>query len=670
MSMNSTAAGRNPASIGSAFRAALPAVLYGLRLSASVILALFVAYELELQNAFWAGTSAAIVCQPSLGASLRKGWFRAVGTMIGAVAIVVLTALFPQSRFGMLASLTLWCGLCGFMATVLRDFAGYAAALSGYTAAIVFADALSAPNDTFTLAVDRGTEICIGIVCAGLVLTLTDFGDARRRLGRAFADAIATVTSGLAATLSPDPDFTAIRDERRALVARVVVLHTSIDEAIGESSELRSRRRTLQAGAEGLFSAIASWRGVANRLERATDEGLREAVRGFLGVLRGAAGSPDDGVRRLLRTSASDMDTRFLVDNLARSLLSLRHAVEALGLIEGTRSRIRRPPRGRFLVPDVLPAIVNGLRVAIALAAVELIWIETAWPSGPTMVIFTAVGVILFSPRDAQAYPLVLGFAIGTTLAAGLAAIVNFAVLPTLDGFLALSLVLAAALTPLGAISTGTFWQAGFIGMAMNFVPLLAPSNQPVYDPEAFLNSALGIVAGTIAAAASIRLMPPLSPAYRTRRLLALTLRDMRRLAAGRRRLDRRAWTNLVSQRLGALPPEAAPEQHAQLITTLSIGDAAIYLRRPHRLAERASLERALDALALGEVATSRSWFRRFAVAEAGRPEGTHPTVMRCRVAAALIIDALDQHAAFFAAPAGGRGLPSLAARRVADAVH
>jgi hypothetical protein len=53
MSMNSTAAA------GSASRAALPAVLYGLRLSGSVILALFVAYELELQNAFWAGTSAA-----------------------------------------------------------------------------------------------------------------------------------------------------------------------------------------------------------------------------------------------------------------------------------------------------------------------------------------------------------------------------------------------------------------------------------------------------------------------------------------------------------------------------------------------------------------------------------------------------------------------------------
>src|SRR5258708_22166972 len=80
--------------IARALRAAGPALLFGLRLWAAVCLALYVAFWLELDNAYWAGTSAAIVCQPSLGASLRKGWFRMVGTVVGAVAIVVLTACF------------------------------------------------------------------------------------------------------------------------------------------------------------------------------------------------------------------------------------------------------------------------------------------------------------------------------------------------------------------------------------------------------------------------------------------------------------------------------------------------------------------------------------------------------------------------------------------------
>src|SRR5215471_6440586 len=108
-----------------ALRAAGPALLYGLRLWASVCLALYVAFWLELDNAFWAGTSAAIVCQPQLGASLRKGWYRMIGTVIGAVVIVVLTACFPQDRGLFLVALVLWQAACGFVATLLRNFASY-----------------------------------------------------------------------------------------------------------------------------------------------------------------------------------------------------------------------------------------------------------------------------------------------------------------------------------------------------------------------------------------------------------------------------------------------------------------------------------------------------------------------------------------------------------------
>jgi hypothetical protein len=102
-------------------------VLFGVRLWASICLALFVAFWLELDNPFWAGVSAAVVCQPQLGASLRKGWYRMIGTVVGAMAIVVLTAWFPQDRIGFLGLLALWVGVCAFAATVLRNLASYSA---------------------------------------------------------------------------------------------------------------------------------------------------------------------------------------------------------------------------------------------------------------------------------------------------------------------------------------------------------------------------------------------------------------------------------------------------------------------------------------------------------------------------------------------------------------
>src|SRR5580700_8711791 len=128
----------------SAVLSAAPALLFGLRMWVAVCVALYIAFWLELDNAYWAGTSAAIVCQPRLGASLRKGWYRMVGTVVGAVAIVLLTAAFPQDRGPFLIGLALWGAGCALVATQLRNFASYAAALAGYTAAIIASDQLGA----------------------------------------------------------------------------------------------------------------------------------------------------------------------------------------------------------------------------------------------------------------------------------------------------------------------------------------------------------------------------------------------------------------------------------------------------------------------------------------------------------------------------------------------
>src|SRR5216683_2627285 len=109
---------RFSASLPDALAAAGEPLLFAIRLWASVCLALFVAFSLDLDNPFWAGTSAAIVCQPQLGASLRKGWFRMIGTVVGAIVIVLLTACFPQDRLLFLGALALWGSLCVFVATL------------------------------------------------------------------------------------------------------------------------------------------------------------------------------------------------------------------------------------------------------------------------------------------------------------------------------------------------------------------------------------------------------------------------------------------------------------------------------------------------------------------------------------------------------------------------
>src|SRR5271167_1892512 len=266
-----------------ALKTAGPPLLFGLRLWASVCLALYVAFWLELPNAYWAGTSAAVVCQPHLGASLRKGWFRIIGTVVGAVAIVVLTACFPQDRGPFLVGLALWGAGCALVATLLRNFASYSAALAGYTAAIIASDQLGAtggPNgDAFMLAVYRASEICIGIVCAGVVLAVTDLGGARRRLATLFAALSAEITGRFTGTLLlAGPELPETQPVRRELVRRVIALDPVIDEALGESAQLRYHSPVLQTAVDGLFTAMAGWRTVAVHLiQMPHDQARQEA---------------------------------------------------------------------------------------------------------------------------------------------------------------------------------------------------------------------------------------------------------------------------------------------------------------------------------------------------------------------------------------------------------
>jgi uncharacterized membrane protein YccC len=651
-----------------------------LRLWAAVCLALYIAFWLQLDNAFWAGTSAAIVCQPSLGASLRKGWFRMVGTAVGVVAIVILTACFPQQRDGFLLGLAFWCAACGLLATLLRNFAAYAAALAGITAAIIASDEFGAVGgangDVFILAVTRASEICIGIVCAGVVLASTDFGGARYRLAAQLAAISAEIVGRLTGTfLLVGPEQSKTRPVRRDLIRRVATLDPVIDEALGESSDLRPHSPALQAAAGGLFAALSGWRTVAVHLELLqSDPARREADIVFENIppeLRAVPAQeqttdwtvdPSSGrkacaatVRTLTRLPADTPSLRLLADRTAQALIGIRRALDGLLLLLGPARNIPESRSAWFNVPDLIPALVNAVRIFVTIGAVELFWIVTAWPSGAQAVVFAAIAVIMFSPRADQAYTVTMGIMIGTSLAAALAAIVKFAVLPAVTTFAGFSLALGVVLVPAGMLMVQRQTPM-FMAMAVYLVPLLAPANQMSYDILQFYNGALAIVAGVGAAALAYRLLPPLSPPLRTRRLLALTLRDLRRLTTGPIPRTTNEWEARIYGRLSALPEQADPLQRAQLLAALSVGTEIIRLRRVARRFElHAELDAALAALARGDSSAATERLARYDKRLAGLP-GTEPgaTVrLRARSSILTMLEALAQHPAYFDSGAG-----------------
>src|SRR5947208_11102385 len=336
-----------------------------------------------------------------------------------------------------------------------------------------------------------------------------------------------------------------------------------------------------------MLAALAGWRAAALLLARSPQERARQEAGAVLarvpaelrlgpeqdqatrwmadptGLLRAC----DVAVRRLVALPAGTPSLRLLADQTAEVMAGISHALNGLALLVADPARpVRRRSIRRPRIPDWLPSLVNAGRAFVVIGAAELFWIVTQWPNGAGAITFAAIGVILFAPRADYAYTAAIGFTVGIMIAAVVAAVIEFAVLPNLETFAAFSLAIGLWLIPAGAAAAQPWQSALFTYMAAYFTPLLAPTNQMSYDTQQFYNAALAIIAGSGAAALSFRLIPPLSPAFRTRRLLALTLRDLRRLTSGPIPRTSEDWEGRMYGRLSALPDQAQPLQRAEIL--------------------------------------------------------------------------------------------------------
>ena len=424
-------------------------LMFGLRLWASVCLALYVAFALQLADPSWAGTTAALICQPQLGASLRKSSFRLIGTVVGGVAMAVIAAAFPQDRIGFLGGLAVWAGACGFAGALLRNFAAYGAGLAGFTAAVIASDVIGpsggANGEAVTFAIYRVAEIAIGIVSAGVVLALTDLGGARRRLGVEISSVTAIALEGFAgAVTAADPDDPPARSTRRETLRRVIALDPLIDTAIGEASDLRYRSRVLQDAVYGLVETITAWRTLAIHRERRSRSnevpdtmpigriiaGVRrtpgEALRDPAG-LRDACGA---AARAAARSGSESPSAQLLADATAAAFIGMARALNGLTLIVDPARTRRADALAVVYVPDWLPPSVVAARAFVATAVVSFFWIVTAWPGGMLAVVFVIIATVLFPLQGDRASSAGLSFLAGCVLSAALAGLISSALFP------------------------------------------------------------------------------------------------------------------------------------------------------------------------------------------------------------------------------------------------
>src|ERR1700755_307708 len=199
----------------------------------------------------------------------------------------------------------------------------------------------------------------------------------------------------------------------------------------------------MQTAVYGLFRVLDGWRGVAAHLGRLPEAARRQGADVILRSLPPGlrsdleAGSPGlwiagpwalrrvcaEAVRTLTVLPADTPSLRLLADETAKVLAGMLHALDGLALLVDAPHHPSPGARAfRLTEPDWLPALINAARAFLAIGALELFWVATAWPNGASAIVFVATLILLLSPKGELAYGGALAFALGIGGAGGFGA--------------------------------------------------------------------------------------------------------------------------------------------------------------------------------------------------------------------------------------------------------
>jgi uncharacterized membrane protein YccC len=524
---------------------------FALRTWLTAILALYVAFSLQLESPYWAWLTVWIVAQPTPGMLLSKSIYLILGTVAGAFLGIALIALFAQTPELFVLALGLLVGGCTVASSLLTNFRAYGTVLAGYTAGIVASGAINAPDQVFFIGMARASAILTGIACSIFVTSIfaphRSEAVTRERLRAVLKDAARRAVyswQGL-------PEVR--RQLGRKLIDEIVNLNTLIEFAAAESGTFRvlaNKARSLLAHIFGMISARRSLDAHLIRCgwpEHNALEIFHEVVIDFLnempeqldrGQIDGLISGLHD-VRGQLELLQPELDTaspgelvseRLVIDRMDDLLSHLAGALEDWRDI--LQEHWQRVPRLNLnFHRDLRAAWINGLRAFLAISATGAFWIASAWANGPLALVFVAVLMSLFS---SQPHPDRIGW---TFFKSGLVAcligfIYKFYLLPMGSGFDYLALTLGLVLFPLGLLTANPSTLGAAGAFSFVFVNIVRPLNPMVYSLADSLNTGVSILVGILFGTLSyVLIFPPDSRAarryvtYRIRRGLELLAR-------------------------------------------------------------------------------------------------------------------------------------------------
>lgn len=577
--------------------------LFSAKALTAALLALYIALAIPLDNPYWAMASVYVVSHPLSGATRSKAIYRALGTLLGAAASVVLLPLFAQQPLMLSLVMSLWIGALLFLSLLDRSPRSYIFLLAAYTVPLISLAEVNHPSTIFDVALSRSEEILLGIVCASVVNAVLFPSRIAPTLGAKMnlllRDGRAAVSRMLNARHLGEADQRALN----TLLVDVMGLDGMINHLNYDSSShlAATHAREFRARMAMLMPQLIAAADSLHRLQHELHGLLPELEEHLQDVDRWIQDDESASHAELLRQRSLQL-TAWLSDTHPEHALAIDSGLRQLrALIDLWQDCLTLHRQFRAGHTDATPTLryhvqqlVGGPRhydygllafsaasVALSVFCLSMLWFVSGWEHGYSGVFIAAVAGCFFASQDNPA-PFIKSFLNATVISSVAAGIYLFALMPNVHDFGSLATLLAVPLLLLGTLAGRPQHAGTVIVVAVQTISNITIQDSYRADFQLFADIALSTALGVVFALVWARLTRPFGAHRAARRLARHGWVSLAELAVTRRKHNYADIASNFVDRTAQLLPRLTQLGDDRL----ALNDAARELRICFRLLE------------------------------------------------------------------------------------
>lgn len=508
---------------------------YALRNSLAMCLSLWIAFALNLDEPYWAMTSAAVVSFPTVGGVIGKSIGRIIGSLLGAAASVIIAGHCLNDPWLFTLVIAAWIGWCTFVSNHYQNNVSYAFALAGYTTAIIAFSTVNTAGtqQIFDIAQARVCEVITGILCGGLMMMLLPSTSD----GEALLTSLRRMQSRLlehAELLWQTDHNPQLRASHEGLIGQILTMNLLRIQAFWSHYRLRRQNNVLNFILHRqlrITSVITSLRRMLVNWPT-PPENLMPVLSQLLQALQ----QPDCDKYQLAKI-LQQIAPHDEFDYRHRAFwLRLQHFCWLYLQVNRWLAQLDKEPTAGLPPPpsvtalarhtDSYEAAYNGLRTFVCIVIGCAFWINTQWSSGSAALALAAVSCALYSATPSPTDSIATLMKAIVLLSIG-CFILKFGVMVQIDDFWQFAVLLFPILLTMQMMKLQHPTYASLWGQLIVFMgSFLSVTNPPSYDYQEFLNDNIGKLVGVMLAGVAFQLLRPSSDKRKSRRIIRMLRRD------------------------------------------------------------------------------------------------------------------------------------------------